>query len=79
MNTYETPSKGVFELWERLLETRTQSDTKLCEQAIFYSFFCLLYTKKNIRNIMNCIVPVQVFPGSLFKLFTRYDQVIGRE
>ena len=62
-----------------LLETCTQSDTKLCEQVVFLFFFCLFYIKKNTRNIMNCIVPVQAFPGSLFRLFTRYDQVIGRE
>ena len=48
-----------------LLETCTQSNAKLCEPlVIFICISCPLCTKKNMTNIMNCIVLVQALPGS---------------
>ena len=52
-----------------LLRTYTQSDTKLCEQLLFYFYLMSFIYEENIKNIMNYIVLVQTSPGSLLVCF----------
>ena len=52
-----------------LLRTHTQSDTKLCEQLLFYFYLMSFIYEENIKNIMNYIVLVQTSPGSLLVCF----------
>jgi len=46
------------------LETRTQFDTKLCEPLLFYFYLMSFVYEENVKNIMNCIVLVQISPDS---------------
>jgi len=52
-----------------LLGTHTQSDTKLCEQLLFYFYLMSFIYEENIKNIMNYIVLVQTSSGSLLVCF----------
>jgi len=52
-----------------LLETHTQSDTKLCEPLLFYFYLISFVYEENVKNIMNCIVLVQTSPSSPLACF----------
>ena len=49
-----------------VLGTRTQSDTKLYEQLRFFTSDLMSFIyEENMKNIMNCIVPVQALVGTI--------------